>query len=301
MFFERASARLLFLCVLPAAAALCAQTSFAPREQAGQDGKDSLLDRAIDNVKKSEADSDLYERIERVESRKNAGDANPAEVKYFRVDPMGMGLHRIALGPEGKPQDAAAYRGEVQELARTLEWATQNGRDQKEAREKYAKRKKDRLELIEATRTAFLFTWIADEPRQERMLAKYRMDPNPAYKPTSRSTSILSKIHGFVWVDKASAQLARVEADVTADISIAGFLVKVYKGSHFMQERYEVQPGVWLPSFTQYDFEGRKFIIGFGVHEKAFAAHYRRIGPPEEALPLIRAELDKPAPASGDR
>src|SRR2546422_7803176 len=35
------------------------------------------------------------------------------------------------------------------------------------------------------------------------------------------------------------------------------FLGKIYKGSHFMQERYEVRPGLWLASFSQYDFDGR--------------------------------------------
>jgi hypothetical protein len=282
------------------AAVVCAQQSPAPPRPADDAGGRALLDRSLDNAKKSEADLDLYERIERVEYRKNANDPQPAEVKVFRVDPAGMGLHRILLGPEARPADAASYRAEVQKLAQALEWATQSGREQKDALEKFTKRKKDRLDLIEATRNAFLYTWVADEPRTDRMLSKYKIEPNPAYKPTSRATSILSKVRGAIWVDKSTAQLARIEADVTADIALVGFLVKVYKGSHFMQERYEVDPGVWLPSFTQYDFDGRKFIIGFSVHERTFHNNYRRIGTPKEALPLIRAELDKPGPAIAD-
>jgi hypothetical protein len=280
-------------------AAVGAQQNPAPRP-ADEPGGRSLFDRAIDSAKKSELDLDLFERIELVELRKNPNDAQPAEVKYFRVDPVGMGLRRILLGPEGKPVNPAAYHAEVEGLARALEWATQNGREQRDALERFTKRKKDRLDLIEATRTAFLYTWIADEPRAERMLSEYRIEPNPAYKPVSRATSILSKIHGAVWIDKSTAQVARIEADVAADITLAGFLVKVYKGSHFMQERYEVEPGIWLPSFTQYDFDGRKFIIGFSVHERTFHTNYRRIGTPQEALPLIRAELSKPAPANAD-
>lgn len=282
------------------AAVVCAQQSPVPPHPADDAGGRTLLDRSLDNAKKSEADLDLYERIERVEYRKNANDPQPAEVKVFRVDPAGMGLHRILLGPEARPADPASYRAEVQKLAQALEWATQSGREQKDALEKFTKRKKDRLDLIEATRNAFLYTWVADEPRTDRMLSKYKIEPNPAYKPTSRATSILSKVRGAIWVDKSTAQLARIEADVTADIALVGFLVKVYKGSHFMQERYEVEPGVWLPSFTQYDFDGRKFIIGFSVHERTFHTNYRRIGTPKEALPLIRAELDKPGPASAD-
>jgi hypothetical protein len=77
------------------------------------------------------------------------------------------------------------------------------------------------------------------------------------------------------------------------------FLGKVYKGSHFMQERYEFRPGLWLVSFSQYDFDGRKIFSSFSVHERTFYTNYRYIGPPKEALAAIRqelghAELDNP-------
>jgi hypothetical protein len=58
-----------------------------------------------------------------------------------------------------------------------------------------------------------------------------------------------------------------------------------------MQERYEVQPGMWQPTFSQYDFEGRKLISAFSVHERSFYSNYRYIGPPKEALEVIRKEL----------
>jgi hypothetical protein len=117
------------------------------------------------------------------------------------------------------------------------------------------------------------------------------MDPNPAFRPTTRFTTIFPKVRGFVWIDEASGELARIEGDVTEDISVGLFLGKIYKGSHFMQERYEVQPGLWLASFTQYDFDGRKLFSGFSVHERTFYSNYRYIGPPKEALAAIREEL----------
>jgi hypothetical protein len=50
-------------------------------------------------------------------------------------------------------------------------------------------------------------------------------------------------------------------------------------------------PGLWLPSFTQYDFDGRKFFSSFSVHEKTFYSAYKRIGPPAEAIPQIQSEI----------
>src|SRR5207247_7823168 len=116
----------------------------------------------------------------------------------------------------------------------------------------------------------FLFTLVGNEPRGDRTLSRYKIDPNPAFKPTTRFTSIFPKVRGLVWIDEASGEVARIEGDVMEDISIGLFLGKIYKGSHFMQERYEFVPGLWLTSFSQYDFDGRKLFSGFSVHERTF-------------------------------
>lgn len=250
-----------------------------------------LIDRVIANQKKGEAAFEVYERIERVEIRKNPNDVNPSSVKIARVIPSGTGMDRIPVGPDGKPTDAVAYRAELESLERALARLVNDSRSQRDAVEKYAKKRKDRSDLIEATRDAFLFTFVADEPRGERVLSKYKMVPNPAFRPTSRFTSIFPKVHGFVWVDEGGGELARIEGEVTEDISVALFLGKIYKGSHFMQERYEFPPGLWLPSFSQYDFDGRKLFSSFSIHERTFYSDYRYIGPPKEALEGIRREL----------
>lgn len=251
----------------------------------------SLFERIIANQKKDEAALDVYERIERVETRKNPSDPSPVSVRLSRVIPSGTGMTKIPVGPDRQPTDAAAYRASLAGLEHALALIVNDKRSQHDALEKYAKRRKDRIDLIDATRNAFLFRFVAHEQRDGLELSKYEMSPNPSFKPTTRFTSIFPKVHGFVWIDENSQELARIEGDVTDDISIGLFLGKIYKGSHFMQERYEVQPGLWLPSFSQYDFDGRKFFSGFSIHERTFYSNYRYIGPPKEALETIRKEL----------
>ncbi len=251
-----------------------------------------LVERVIANQKKDEEALDLYARIERLETRKNPNSPAPVSVKTLRVVPNGTGMDRIPMGPDGHPTDPVAYRAELEGLEKALALVVE-GRSQRGAVEKYAKRRKDRNDLIDATRNAFLFTFVAREPRRDHMLAKYEMLPNPAFKPTSRFTSIFPKVHGYVWIDEDAGELARIEGDVTEDIAIGLFLGKIYKGSHFMQERYQVAPGLWLPSFTQYDFDGRKLFSGFSIHERTFYSNYRYIGPPKEALEAIRNELGR--------
>jgi len=263
---------------------------------AGRPDDQALFDRVVENQKKNDAAMDLYERVERVEIHKVAGDSQSTDVKVSRVIPAGTGAAHIPVGPDGKVLDQNAYRAELEKLEKSLVWAAETGRNQREAYDKIAKKRKEREELIGAARAAFLFTLIGTEQRNGHALLKYRMDPNPAFKPTSRATSIYSRVRGTVWVDEVSGELARIEGEVTDDISLGLFLAKVYKGSHFMQERYEMVPGVWLPSFSQYDFDGRKFLSSFSLHERTFYSNYRRVGTPKEALELVRAELKEMKP-----
>jgi hypothetical protein len=278
--------------LLQVLAATAAQESAIPSsETAMSPDPSSLLERVIANQKKDDAALEVYERVERLETRKNPNDSSPASVKFSRVIPSGTGMTKIPIGPDRQPMNAAAYRASLAGLEHALALIVNDNRSQHDALEKYAKKRRDRIELIDATRNAFLFKFVAREQRGGLELSKYEMSPNPAFKPTSRFTSIFPKVHGFVWIDDNSKELARIEGDVTDDISIGLFLGKIYKGSHFMQERYEVRPGLWLPSFSQYDFDGRRFFSGFSIHERTFYSNYRYIGPPKEALNAIREEL----------
>jgi hypothetical protein len=266
--------------------------------QSEVDAQRSLLEHVIANQKRDDLAQSTYERLERLEIQKGAAGSQPPEIKTTRAVPAGTGIDRIPVGPDGKPVDAAAYRAELEKLEKALSWAAEDGRAQREAYEKIAKKQKERSDLIDATRTAFLYIFLDHEPRGDRMLSKYRMVPNPGYKATSRATSIFSKVRGYLWIDDDAEQLARAEIEVTDDISFGGFLAKVYKGSHFMQERYEMAPGLWFSTYSQYDFEGRRLFVSFSVHEHTFYSQYRRIGSPREALQAIRAELGKSTSAN---
>jgi len=289
----RARTFILIACLAPAFAAPSVAQDPAPTPAQTDADKSSLLDRVLINQKMCDRALELYERVERVEQRKTSGDPSAADVKTSRVVPAGTGVDHIPIGPDGKPADADAdaYHTELVKLEKALSWAADDGHAQHDAYEKIAKKQKERDELIQATRTAFLYTLVSTETRDGRLLYKYRMEPNPAYKPTNRTTAIFAKVKGFVWIDPEAAQIARVEGEVTGDITVGLFLAKINKGSHFMQERYEMLPGLWMPSFSQYDFDGRKLFSTISIHERTFYSQYRRIGAPKEALAAIRAEL----------
>lgn len=296
----RARTLTLIVGLLPALGAIAlAQNAVVPPQTEAE--KKALLDLVLVNEKKGDLAMSYYERVERVELLKNIGDPQPGDIKVSRVVPAGTGVDHIPIGPDGKPMDLDAYHADLVKLEHALSWAGDDGHAQHDAYDKIAKKQKEREDLIDATRTAFLYTFVSTETRAGRVLYKYSMEPNPAYKATSRTTAIFAKVRGFVWIDPEAGELARVQGEVTGDITIGLFLARVNKGSHFMQERYEMLPGLWMPSFSQYDFDGRKLFSAISIHERTFYSQYRRIGPPKEALAMIRAELGKPAGAVADR
>jgi len=256
-------------------------------------GSGDLFGRVIANQKQVDANMNVYERVERVEIRKTGGDLKPSEVKVWKVFPAGTGLSKIPLTAEAKPTGAESYRAALEKLQATLVWAAETGPAQREAYARVERRKKERNDLIDTTRKAFLFTKIGEELRKDRVLVKYEMTRNPAFKPTTRNEMLFTRISGTLWIDKETAELAKIEGHVTDDITLALFLAKVYRGSYFMQEWYEMAPGVWLPTYQQYDFDGRKFVVPFSIHERTFYTQYRRVGPPGEAVEAVRGELNK--------
>lgn len=253
----------------------------------------ALVDRVIASQHRNDAALEQYERTERRQLRKSGQGAAPADDRTFRVVPTGTGILRVQVEENGQPVDAQVYRRQLRELEHTLASALDaNQPRQKQAAAKFAKRQRERAEMVDAVRDAFQLTWLGRETRNGRALAKLALDPNPNYKPASRNTSLFLRVRATIWVDEAAGQLARVEAELIRDIRFGGGVIaKVYRGGRFVLEQAEVAPGAWLPTRYDYNFEGRKFLFGFELHELTEASHYRRLGPPAEALLAIRREL----------
>lgn len=252
-----------------------------------------LVDRVIANQHRDDSILEQYERIERRVFHKSEQDAAPTEDKTFRVVPTGTGTVRVQIEERGQPVDAELYRRQLRDLEQALVWAL-NPKEarQKQRVEKGARRMRDRTELVSAVRDAFRFSWLGREVRNGRSLVKLQLDPNPEFRPTSRNTSLFAAVRATVWLDESAAQLVRAEAELVRDVSFGGGLLgKVYRGGRFALEQVEVAPGIWLPSRYDYNFSGRKFLFSLDVHELTEASHYRRIGPPQEALLAIRREL----------
>ncbi len=254
----------------------------------------SLVTRAMDNQHRNDRALEEFERVEHEISHKAGENSVVLSDRIDRVIPSGTGTMRLLLADHSSPVPPEAMRRQLQGAVDALDLALHPNERYKQDLAKLERRRRERAELVDAAAKAFRFTWAGRETLGSRTLEKIILDPDPNYKSTSRATSMFEHIHAVVWMDPAEAQLVRIEANITSDIGFGGGIAgKVYRGSHFIMEQSQVATGVWLPTQYIYEVDGRKFLFSFGFHVRTQISQYRRLGPPAEAIQVLRNELSK--------
>src|SRR2546426_12259049 len=84
--------------------------------------RNALLNRVIADQHANDAALDLYERIERRETRKTARESAPAQVQVFRVVPAGTGSGPDSLGARGQPPGPAGHTPRPRQRRKALAW-----------------------------------------------------------------------------------------------------------------------------------------------------------------------------------
>jgi hypothetical protein len=253
----------------------------------------SLIARMVENQHHNDRAIVEYERVEHVVLHKDGENSEVVADRIERVLPSGTGTMRLQTAQSSPPVSAEVHRHQLQYAVTALDRFLHPNDHEKQDLAKFEKRRREHAELIGDAAKAFRITWGGRATRGSRTLAKLLLDPDPNFKPTSRLAATFEHVHAVLWVDESQAQTERLEAYITSDIAFGGGIVgKVYHGGHFVMEQSEVDPGVWLPTLYIYDVDGRKFLLGFGVHERTDVSHYRHLGPPSQSIEIIRSELN---------
>jgi hypothetical protein len=256
----------------------------------------SLIMRAIENQHRDDRALEEFERTEHVITRKDENAEIVTDLTE-RVVPSGTGNIKLKLVENGVPVAPDAFRHELEFAVNALDLTKHPNDRYKEDLAKFERRRRDHAELVDASTKAFRVTWVGRETRADsagpRTLMKFLLEPEPDYKPINRFAASFQHIRGTLWVDEAQAQFARLEADIATDIIFGGGIAgKVYHGGHVVMVQEEVAPGIWLPTLYDYELDGRKFLFAFGIHEHTEVTRYRRVGPPPEAVEIMRNELN---------
>ena len=248
-----------------------------------------LVDRAIENQRRNDFLLEQYARTEH--SLFHGSGKDPDRNIVSRVIPAGEGIIRVELERDGKTSDAAYLEEQWRSVAQAL-IAQAHGREPQVANfYQTVRRRHERADMVTAIGKAFIFRWAGRDSINGRPVVKLNFSPDPAYRSSARYATLYAHSRGTAWVDESSAQLIRAEAELTEDVSWgAGIIAKLYRGGQFTFEQREVAPLVWMPARYSYDFDGRKFLFSLNVHERMEYTEFTRVGPPEEAIVVIRRE-----------
>jgi hypothetical protein len=253
----------------------------------------SLIARVIENQHHNDRSIEEYERVEHVVLHKDGNSSEVVSERTERLLPSGTGLIHLQTAQSSPPVTPEAHRRQLQYAVSALELYLHPNDHVRQDLAKFEKRRRDRDDLVNAMAKAFRVTSAGRETRGSQTLLKLVLDPDPNFKPATRLAAAFEHVHAAIWIDESQAQAVRLEIDIINDISFGGGIVaKIYQGGHFVMEQSEVAPGVWLPTLYTYDVDGRKFVVGFNIHEKTEVTHYRHVGPPSQSIEIIRSELN---------
>jgi hypothetical protein len=176
-------------------------------------------------------------------------DQDASGARTYEVSMILGSPYRRLLAIDDKPLSQAnqrkQQRRQTEALARRRA-ETKTARTSRTARYE-RERKRDRLMMDQLTE-AFDFKLVGEERIGSHDTYVLKATPRAGYRPPNTETEVLTGMQGKLWIDKASFQWVKVEAEVVHPVSIAGFLARVETGTRFELEKEPVADGVWLPS-----------------------------------------------------
>jgi len=251
-----------------------------------------LVDRAIENQHRNDTQLDQYARTEREVLQGTGKEPNRETVR--RLIPSGPMMLRVELEHDGKATDPSNLDQQWRTVAQALRASARGEEVHGAGFYEGQRHRHERAEMVGEIGKAFRFTWAGRIRINGRAVVMLNFEPDPAYRSTQRFAPVYKHSKGIAWVDESSAQLIKAEAELTDEVSWGGGLIaKLYRGGRFRYEQHEVSPGVWMPTYYSYDFDGRKFVFSLSAHDRAEYSDYLHVGTPSEALLVVRREHPK--------
>ena len=121
-------------------------------------------------------------------------------------------------------------------------------RERAERIEKYEKDRRRNQLVMEQLTKALDFVLVGEQKLAGRDVYVLKATPRADYQPPTMETEALKGMAGKLWIDKATFQWVKVEAQVIRPVAIEGFLAQVEPGTRFELEKMPVGDDIWLPS-----------------------------------------------------
>jgi hypothetical protein len=170
--------------------------------------------------------------------------------------------YRRTLERDGKPLSPEEQRSEQKKLDRetrrlSSETPAEKGRRLDDAE----KRRRREFAFLSEIPDLFDLHLEGDSTVDGRPVWVVSGAPRPGAKAKSGDAKMLLKVRGRMWIDKATYQWARVEAETTDTISWGLFLARLNAGAKMIFEQTEVNSELWFPKRLLLTGSGRVGLI----------------------------------------
>jgi hypothetical protein len=211
------------------------------------------------------------------------GKVAPGAEKLYQVYP---GLHRREryerlMAVDGKPRDPSDLAADDRKhQKKVLDDLAKRERESAGDREKRlkdeAKQLREEEDEVDDVFRVYDFRLVERQVIDGQSMIIVDFSPKRGAAPKTDDGKMLTKTKGRAWVSEDDYELARLEAEMIADVRVALFLAKLYKGTTILVERRKVNGEVWLPARVRLNLSGRALVRKFNVESVIEFSDYRK-------------------------
>jgi len=170
--------------------------------------------------------------------------------------------YRRMLERDGKPLSPQEQSEEQKRLDRETSRQSKESPEQKQKQmEDYEARRKRDFAFLAEIPDLFDLCLEGQTTIDGRPVWIVSGEPRPGAEAKSRDARMLLKVRGRMWIDQATHQWVKVEAETTGTISWGLFLARLDPGAKLVFEQTEISPGLWLPKRLYVSGGGRVALL----------------------------------------
>jgi hypothetical protein len=245
----------------------------------------NIVRRSVDAIKQDWADAPKYSWVQRdVESKHDGVQTS----KTYRVLMLDGSPYNVVTEIDGQPLSPAETAAEQKKLAKEIV-KRRNESDRERARRtaKYAREQQRNHAMLQEMVDAFRFSLAGQARVNGHDCWVLDAEPKPDFDPPDHEGRVLKGMQGKLWIDKATYQWVRVQAEVVRPVSFYGFLAKVEPGTQFYLEQEPVASGIWLPKV--FDVRVQATALGLFSENSTENDTYRDYQPMPQAMALLQS------------
>ena len=217
----------------------------SPASFAAQTNPQDIIRRSVEVNEANWKEAPNYSFIERdVESKHDS----VKTIKTYEVLMIEGSQYNKVIAINDRPLSPREKALEEQKLLQEIQKRQhESSRERTKRMAKYMRERSQDHAMMKEMVEAFTYTLAGEDKVNGHDVWVLDATPKPGYQPRSHEAKVLTGMRGKLWIDKATYQWAKVDAQVVKPVSFYGFFAKVGPGTRFVLEQEPVTRDLWLP------------------------------------------------------